>query len=116
MLVVDYDGYFTDFSVGPDFTSLALPREKIIGSHLRDIFPIDRARQQPGNNELLAPQAIRKSPCQRFGEGGGDDLQGEQWADRSAAGGRRFGRRSGRERRYRDQRNNLHSRAGNSPR
>ena len=41
MFVVDLEGYFVDFHNRPDVHGTAIPPEKIIGSHLRDIFPAD---------------------------------------------------------------------------
>jgi PAS domain S-box-containing protein len=38
MFVMDRDGYFVDHHVRPDVHGTAIPADKIIGSHLRDIF------------------------------------------------------------------------------
>jgi len=39
MLIVDRDGYFRGFERGPNFTSLAMPENSIVGAHLTDVFP-----------------------------------------------------------------------------
>ncbi len=43
MFVVDRDGYYRDFFHAPDPGGLALPGERIIGSHLRDVFSPEEA-------------------------------------------------------------------------
>jgi len=46
MFVVDAEGYFRDFHTKSAATSLAVPSEKIVGSHLHDIFPPEEVSAQ----------------------------------------------------------------------